>query len=288
MAYSEDIWILLQRMVGKSDIVRLINVYKALPVAYPAIILEIQEDVVCVRSEATQILCASHEGYTYLQWETSPTLIKARVSDVDFITNQVFLTDFAYDAGYIGKRIQVRVKPNKTIVGLVYKTEEEDPVVCEIADLSLDGIGLNLMDNVYNPAVYSVGSKLTVHFRLPIEMDPDIQDRIVTMPYSPPLEKDYRLFHHIYVPSPLMNYPSIWGKITSMRDINSRGCTLQGIVMNNRSGANQCYRLGMQLITNRLAHPLLSKYIVQRQTEIIHEIRQTQDAIYRLVSNEKS
>jgi hypothetical protein len=84
-----------------------------------------------------------------------------------------------------------------------------------------------------------------------------------------------------------MNYPSIWGKIASMREVCSRGCTFQGMIMYIiHDHTNHTYRLGMRLDPNRLERQMLSKYIVQRQTEIIHEIRQTQDAIYRLISNE--
>ena len=288
MEPREEIHILLQRIAERPKAIGLINTYKSLPIAYPAAVISHDGDSAIIRTEQLQVLCVSRDSFTYLQSEIFPAIVKAQAREVDFQHDQVLLNDFNYVMGSIGKRMQVRVEPSESIVGLIFSKDENRTLVCEIADISLDGLGILITQEMDIKKEFPPGTHVTIHFRLPIGSDPALQSTIEAIPLTPPLERDYRLYRRLYIPTPLMQFPSIWGKVASTREIHSTGCTLTGHVVNflHRPGLHQT-RAGIHLISGGTSRSILSKYIVQRQSEIIHEIRNKYDLISWLVQNEK-
>lgn len=289
MEPREEIHILLQRIAEKPKSIGLINTYKALPIAYPAAVISHDGNNALIKTEQLQVLCVSRDAFTYLQSEVFPTVVKAQAREVDFHHDQVLLNDFSYVMGSIGKRMQVRVEPSETVIGLLFCRDETRALVCEIADLSLDGLGIYVTDELDIKKEYPPGTQVSIHFRLPIGSDPSVSKTIEAIPLTPPLEKDYRLYRRLFIPTPLMQFPSIWGKIASAREIHSTGCSLSGHIVNFHHHPSQHrIRAGIHLISGGASRSVLSKYIVQRQSEIIHEIRNKYDLISWLIQNEKN
>lgn len=288
MEPREEIHILLQRIAERPRSIGLINTYKSLPIAYPAAVISHDGNSAIVKTEQLQVLCVSRDSYTYLQSEVFPAIVKAQALEVDFQHDQVLLNEFNYVMGSIGKRMQVRVEPSDPIVGLIFGKDENRTIVCEIADISLDGLGIFITEEIDIKKEYPPGTHVTIHFRLPIGSDPALQTTIEAIPLTPPLERDYRLYRRLYIPTPLMQFPSIWGKVASTREMHSTGCTFTGHVVNflHRPAHNHI-RAGIHLISGGASRSILSKYIVQRQSEIIHDIRNKYDLISWLVQNEK-
>ncbi len=289
MEPREEIHILLQRIAEKPKSIGLINTYRSLPIAYPAAIVSHDGDNAVVKTEQLQVVCIARDTYTYIQSEVFPTIVKAQAREVDFSHDQILLSNFNYVMGSIGKRMQVRVEPADTIIGLLYSKDESRALVCEIADISLDGLGVYFTEELDFKREYPPGTPITILFRLPIGSDPALQSTIEAIPLTPPLERDYRLYRRLYVPTPLMQYPSIWGKVAATREIRSTGCTFTGQVVNFlHRPAQRRTRAGIHLLSGGASRSVLSKYIVQRQSEIIHEIRNKYDLISWLVQNEKN
>jgi len=295
MNQQQEICLLLRRAVSQPEKVSLLNTYSALSISYSAQEIHIQDNnTVLVKVDQMQILCMSREKSTYLRSEFLPGLAQAQVAEVDFTSNRALLTNFTYDRQDLSRRQQIRVEPRQTIIGLFYMDDENKNIVCQIADISLDGIGIYVTEDDIFPGKLTIGMNITLHFRLPIERDDELNTTYKSIPYSPPLEKDYRLFRRLYVPEPLMKYPSIWGKIGISREIKSVGCVVKGVVMNYSSEPElQRRRFGIRFtpiyddLALRTSRANISKFIIQRQTEIIQEIREKYDLVSWLVMNEK-
>jgi len=295
MNQQQEICLLLRRAVSQPEKVSLLNTYSALSISYSAQEIHVQDNnAVLVKVDQMQILCMSREKGTYLRSEFLPGLVQAQVAEVDFTSNRALLTNFTYDRADLSRRQQIRVEPRQTIIGLFYIDDENKHIVCQIADISLDGIGIFVTEDDIFPGKLTIGMNITLHFRLPIERDDELNTIYKSIPYSPPLEKDYRLFRRLYVPEPLMKYPSIWGKIGISREIKSVGCVVKGVVMNYSSEPElQRRRFGIRFtpiyddLALRTSRANISKFIIQRQTEIIQEIREKYDLVSWLVMNEK-
>jgi len=295
MEQHQEICILLRRVVSQPKTISLLNSYCALPISYPILELSVEDDTVIVKAEQIQLLCMSRDKYTYLRNDLFPSIIKAQVLDIDYKTDQALLNNFTYHQPNINRRQQVRIEPSQPIIGIYYTNDENITTVCQIVDISLDGTCILVKEEDVFPGRLTAGMSLTIHFRLPIGKENEHQKTYDNIPYTPPLQKDYRLFHRLYIPAPLMNYPSIWGKVGISREIQSVGCVVQGIVENFTSEPElQQRRFGICLtrlyndVSFRISQANISKYIIQRQSEIIHEIRDKYDMVSWLVTNEKA
>jgi len=170
------------------------------------------------------------------------------------------LYNFSYEKKSIGKRLQVRVEPSETIVALFHSQDEEQGIVCEIADLSLDGLAIYVAEDVDITTALPAGVPVLVHFRLPIGSFMDMKPLAETLPSTPPLEKDYRLYRKLYIPTPLMSYPSIWGKVAATREMHSTACSVRGIVANLfHDTQRQRYRIGFRLFPGGASRSVRSK-----------------------------
>jgi hypothetical protein len=145
--------------------VRLINIYKGFPVAYPARILSIGIDAVTFKVHRYQALCLWLENQTYIQSDEFPEIVRALAVTVNLENEIVALSNFEFVSGAPGNREDARLLVRKTIN--VYLTIGSQRLRTELRDLSGKGMAVILDAAYYDPTVFKPDEPLRLTFQLP-------------------------------------------------------------------------------------------------------------------------
>lgn len=271
-----------KRIVKDKVGINLINVYKGVPIAYPATISKIGQDMIKVKAEAFQIVCLHRDRETYIQSKYFPILIKAHVGKVDFAEADAELSGFEVVKGNIGNREQVRVVPADPVTGIIHGEGKDTTYLGELADISLEGMGIYLAREHYSPDIFHIDGRVIIVLRLPIEggLPPSTSE---ALPEHTPIQfrfDDVR--ERTDVPRPLEATPAIWGVDVTNRSRLSSEFMVEGIIVYLREEKRpNRYRLGLHLLPGSSSRAIISKFIVQRQSEIIREVRTLYDMLSR-------
>lgn len=157
--------VFLQLAAEKAE-VKLINNYKGIPVSNEATVEELDDIGVILRVSKNQCVCLELERFTYIQNPALPTVIKARVESLDFLSLRVKLTGFEYAPETIGRRTALRVQPKSPLdVLIIYQSQK---IRGSLADISSMGIGIYMLSAyIYDAGMLRKGEAIQVHIRLP-------------------------------------------------------------------------------------------------------------------------
>jgi|YelNatPaOPRAMG01_1025707.scaffolds.fasta_scaffold01777_22 hypothetical protein len=282
---SENIIELLRRVAVAESEIRLLNVYQGIPIAFPAAIVYVGANSIIVKTEKYQIVCLYQERQTFIQYPGFPSVIKAHVNGVDASNLQAELTEFSYVHDGIGERRQVRVWPKEVVTGQLRLSDRMETLTGELADISLEGMGIYLPNNEYTIHLFRQGRKVAILFRLPGVFQLPIPKRYESSvtEESDRYDRSQLRLSSIHTPA----YGSEYVGAGGTRTVHSPEVEVSGVVANNYTEANtnRC-RIGVRLQASENYRLLVSQFISQRQSEIIQEI----NAIYRLLKlqSEKS
>jgi hypothetical protein len=259
---------------------RLLNVFQGIPIAYPGTIVSVGDDSVIVRTEKYQMVCLYRERETYIHNSEFRSVVKARVSDLYISQLQVTLTDFEYVDKGIGDRRQVRVWPREILTGGLQLTDRTEAVSGELADISLDGVGIFVPEKDFSPRVFRHGRKIAVNYRLMGTFQLPQAKRYEVQASSDPTLR----FDRSQLRLSSIHTPDTGGEQGgSTRLVYSPDLETQGIVANiSYDAANMRYRLGVQLLPDEQYRAIVSQFVSQRQSELIQEIT----SLYKLLSKE--
>jgi hypothetical protein len=152
---------------GKKE-VRLHNDHKGMPVSYPATIQGFGERGIVFKVNKYQLVCLALEKQTFIQSEQLPSIVKARLIDLDFPNTQATLQNFAYTLDSIGKRQNIRVQPPEAIQVVINVNARKIKGI--LVDISETGLGVKtLRENVFHQSLLRRGASVLVLFRLPSE-----------------------------------------------------------------------------------------------------------------------
>lgn len=87
------------------------NVFKGIPISYPAAVLEVDERGASFEVHKYQAVALDSEKRTQLRASIFPKDIKAKVSSVEIKKTLAALSDFAYTDAPVAKREFVRIPP---------------------------------------------------------------------------------------------------------------------------------------------------------------------------------
>lgn len=273
---------LLRRVANAEAEIRLLNVYQGIPIAFPAAIVYVGQNSITVKTERYQLVCLYHERQTYVQYPGFPAVIRARVERLEPQTLQTILTEFEYTREGIGERRQIRVWPKEGVTGELYLPERVEPIKGELADISLDGMGIYLTDGEYYANLFRQGRKVVVSLRLPGVYQIRQPKRYEGGSSAGEVDRYDRTqlrLSTIHTPT----YGSDREELVGIKTIHSPEIEVSGIVSNHYTEANtRRFRVGICLQSNELYRSIVTQFISQRQSEIIQEI----NAIYRLLTRE--
>jgi hypothetical protein len=165
MKLSSDILRQLESIARERKSLRMLNIYKGIPVAYDASILEIQENVVTFSVHRYQATCLELQRQAYLQTDDLEGMVRGSVLAVDILNETAALAAFVYVDESIGSRMAVRVYPKElTPVEIIFKDRK---LKGQLSDISFSGVGLQTGAIFYGPGFFSPNSRVTLAFQLP-------------------------------------------------------------------------------------------------------------------------
>ena len=261
------------------ETISLLNVYKGIPISYPATIINVGETAIELITEKHQLVCLYHERETHIQSPEIAEIIFAKVIGLDVPNLTAVLGQFEVVNKTIGERREVRVWPKFSIEGEVQTEELADTYQAEMADISRSGLGIYIRERDYFPRVYCNGRKLVVSFKLPgvyqiyepKSYDYSSSSQAVN---APRYDRSSMRFSTIHQPK---SNP----ENTQIRRLASPEITVQGVIANIMALENQHrYRVGIRLYPNEFAQLIITQFVSQRQSEIIQEI----NSVYQLIS----
>ncbi len=259
-----------------SKSIRLMNVYKGVPIAYEADVLEVKDEEILIQTDPKQIVCLYRERQTYIQSEQLPEILRARVTNIDLHSLQATLSEFSPSPGYLGDRNHVRVQPKDPIRGQITTKELIEPVEAELADISVDGLAVYIPHLNYQPRLYRIGGGISVLLRLPGTYEVIGRKTGVT-PHPPndPIARfnreSLRLYHLPSLTRPASN------PLNDMmrRQMPYPEMDIQGIIVNSRpEAAFGRYRVGARILSDDQSRNIIGHFIMQRQSEIIRELQE--------------
>jgi hypothetical protein len=225
---------LFQRIMQNREEVKFTNIYQGIPVTYTGNVTEVGTNAIRFTIHRNQLFCIMQDGFTYLEANQLPRVVKAKVVTLNMRGQVVLLSNFEYSNISFINRKYVRVAPTEeTPVMVASEVMMMNDVYAYRTDLS--EISLRVMALQINPALFSLnyltrGQKVDTSFEL---RDTD--------------GKKYPL-------------------------------TVKGVIRNTTRAANQrSVRLGIQCFPEGQVEGFLSRYIANRQTEILKAIRELAD-----------
>ena len=131
-----DIFQYLRRIAGNQSAIKLLNVYKGLPISHDALISSVGDSEIQVHSNRFQLACLYYQQETYLQGEDLPCIFRSQVASLHLGKDDATLTDLEVASGNVGKRSQIRVEPDEPLIALIQFNGAPMGIAAPIADIS--------------------------------------------------------------------------------------------------------------------------------------------------------
>jgi hypothetical protein len=277
----------LLRVIAKNgSALRLVSIYRGLPIIYDATVTAIGANTVQIQCNKYQLACLYMVHETYLVGDQITGTIHADVTGLIPARDEAILANLSYvDRPYI-LREQIRVEPQEPLLISVQLKGSISTVEAQLADISLGGMGTYLDRNLFISKLFQVGVELTIIIPMPETMHvkaapaqalPQTSD--LSTRFSRETLRGMGFLNDENTPTrratPTPTAPSNLSKISVQGQlVNLRPELLYGR-----------YRLGIRLLQADKARFIISQFISQRQTEIIREFKTIYDSLAR---NEKA
>jgi hypothetical protein len=281
MDINGEILAKIRQTLNRGGEIRLLNVYKGIPISYPGTILEIGPATMLVKMEKIQLACLYREKETFLQSHHFTETIKAKASELDLVRVAATLFAFEYVLERLGDRMQVRVEPNESVRGQIEIGDERIVIFGELADISQGGLAINYNLEQDIPRLFKDGTKVIVTIHLPgsfnlNERTPGIPPANIIDPISRFDRANIRI----------SNFPTnIQENLSSQveeRKVHTPRLQIRGaIAYTNRQSENDSCRMGIRILPDDPARKVISQFITQRQNEIIREIKAISNLLSR-------
>ena len=261
-----DLLPLLRRIANNHSEVRLLNIYKGLPISYDTNIDSVIDSEIQVQGNRYQIACLYYQGESYLKMEELPFIIRSQVMSLNLAKESARFSNFEVAKNNIGKRSQIRVEPEEPLIVSIQFSGSQSDLLAPLADISAEGASVHFEPYMFPVRLAHPGNELTMTISLP--------DSI----YSK-IKKLSQKFEGRKVTSPLRANPAGGqdGKIV----ITARG---KVIAVYHDMHMNR-YRVSMKLFFQDLSRMVILQYISQRQSEIIQDLHLLSDELYKLTNS---
>jgi hypothetical protein len=269
---------LLEKLSASPNEIRLMNVYKGVPLSFPACLAGGSSRALHVVTDPYQMVCLYIKRETFIQCDSLPETVRAKVIDLNPHQREATLSGFTRAPAGIGARTRVRVQPEKPLDGELQDEMGGNLLQGRLADISQDGLAVYLAQEFFSSWPLFPGARLTARLRLP-----GVSEALLprSLPQSEAQRYDHRLERYDRENirfTPLSGYAH--GKSGTMAGVGhnlpamGRELVILGTVVNVRPDASRSRcRIGVQIDPYDSSKPLIGRFIAQRQSEIIREIK---------------
>ena len=143
--------------------IKMFNLYKGVPISYPATLLKGKDDAILVKASKTQLIATQAEGITYISSPVVDAGLKGRVKQIDWKKQTVALDHLERSEGSAGERVSIRVEPEEDID--VRLTLSGRSISGRLQDLSLTGMSL-IVDGTHEVQEEELYTSIEVAFSL--------------------------------------------------------------------------------------------------------------------------
>lgn len=278
MVTQEEIIRQFRKIAQNNQYIRLLNIYKGLPINNEATIVKIESTYIEVETDRYQTVCLFLDRETFIQSHHLDQTIKARIYKVDPQHTRAILYGFESIPSGIGDRTQVRVEPDEPILGVVQVKDAMSTIQGNLADISQNGVGFFIDRNSFSPRHLRIGSEITISFKLPEGNFSEKKNSATLDSGSDPMARFSR--EQIRVSQVVQNRDDNRPKTTSSLKITPFNLQIRGQIVNVRPSLSaNLYRIGVRLFNDEQSKIILSNFISLRQSEIIRELKTRYDAI---------
>ncbi len=159
--------------------VKLINVYKGVPISHDAVLIKVINDRLTLKFHHNQALLLNLEGQTYILSALFPKPIKATVMTINTTEQVAILTDFSFSDPSFRKRETIRVDIDYDSAPTVTIASPECNVRLfgKLSDISVHGIGVIVIavQEIISKD-FSENAEVQVQFKLPFLEEGDFQE----------------------------------------------------------------------------------------------------------------
>jgi hypothetical protein len=256
----------LRLIARNQSSIRLLNIYKGLPISYDTNIAAIGTSEIQVPGSKNHIACLYYQGESYLQADALPFIIRSTVKSLNLAQDYAVLTNFEVAQNTIGKREQIRVEPDDPLIVSIQFKGSAYEFLAPLADISANGISV-FFDGFMFPARLSQPGN---EFAMAITIPDFVARKIKKTP--PRLTNENRK-----VTAPLPQRPSSPAGQDGQIVIKASGkvITIRQEIETDR------YRVSAQVFFKDLSRMVILQYISHRQSEIIKDLRVLSEDLYR-------
>lgn len=261
MAPSADIITVLGQLAVRQSEIRLLNIFKGLPISYGASISSVGDSDIRVTSNRYQISCLYYQRETYIQADHLPFTIRSQVMSLNLAREDAILANFEMAENSIGNRMNIRVEPGEeSLIGMIQFKGYPNKVMAAIADISIYGASVLIEDFLFPVRLFQPGNEISMLISFP----ESIMQKSKKV-YTGQLTNSRGVARSA---SPVAQD----GKV----DINAWGKIL---VVRHEPNLSR-YRVSIKFYIKDAERAAVSQYISQRQTEIIRDLRILSDELY--------
>ena len=260
----------LLRNISQNQLdIRLLNIYKGLPISYDTNITSVGFSEIQVPGSKNHIACLYYQGESYLQVEGLPFVIRSTVKSLNLAKNYAVLTDFEAVKNNIGKREQIRVEPDDPIsVSIQFKDSAYD-FPAPLADISTNGASVFFDDFLFPTRLAVPGNEFTMTITIP--------DFVVRKMKKTPPQHSVNVNRKMATPFRPSSTSGQDGEIT----IKANGKVISIL---QEKELNR-YRVSAQVFFKDLSRMVILQYISHRQAEIIKDLRILSEDLYTRKNN---
>lgn len=255
---------LFRQVARNRSEIRLLNIYKGLPISYDTNIEYVMASEITVPSSKHQLACLYHQGVSYLQGEELPFVIRSEVMSLNLAKESAVFSNFEVAKNNIGNRTQIRVEPEEPLVVSIKFSGSSSEFLAPLADISANGASVYFEAFMFPARLAKPGSELTMSLSLPdavsnkirkLSQKPKLDGRKVTAPFRTNITggQDGRIVITAH------------GKVIAVRP---------------EPPLNR-FRMSTQLFFKDLSQMVILQYITQRQSEIIQDLRMLSEELYK-------
>ena len=262
-----DLLQLLRKSYDSQSSIKLLNIYKGLPISYDTNITSIGNSEIQVPGNKNHIACLFYQGESYLQAEGLPFVIHSAVKSLHLAQNFAILTDFEVATNNIGLREQIRVEPDDPLLTSIQFKGSAFEFVAPLADISASGASVYFESSMFPTRLSQPGNAFTMTISIP-----DFIARKIRK--APARAGSENRFESKKMTSPLS--PNILSRPDGQIIITAIG---KVIAVRPEIDFNR-YRLSAQLFFKDLSKMVILQYISHRQSEIIKDLRILSEDLY--------
>jgi len=260
-----NLYLLLGQIARKQSEIKLLNIFKGLPITYGVRINSVGESEIQVHSNKYQLACLYYQRETYLQAEELPSVIYSQVVSLHLGREDATLTDLEMAPNSIGNRTQIRVEPGEPLVASLQFNGSGSEFFVPLADISGEGAGAYFEDYMFPARLCRPGNEFMMTISLP-----DIVSQKIKRLSTKPLMEGQSIKSFLNT-----------GSLKSQD--NKVAIMTQGkIVSVHPEYHSKRYRVGMRLFFKDLSRTVILHYISQRQSEIIRDLSVLSNELYSL------